>query len=159
MGMPYYAPDRNDPQKTVFKLTQFFDDYIIDVTGSPGRPQPNVRSSIRVMALNKTSRRPNPAPMVIDVLRVKLFGAKEALPGITPERAPDGAYIFHPTYPAAGTYELILYLDARTKIDGLHIPLAVGETGSPWLTLAIYLAALLLFIIGIRIMRKRRAAA
>ncbi|MEK7865869.1 MAG: 4Fe-4S binding protein [Planctomycetota bacterium] len=157
LGLPHYAYDEKYPQIPVLKLIEKVGTWEIQLTGFPGRPEPGVRSNISVYIVDVATRAPYAKPVTIEVYDQPAFGSRTRIYGPVSAELFQGVFRFQPVYPADGNYEVVLSFEDGPVTSTLRFPMVVGEPGSPWTTVGLFVGGAVLFFVVVRAIRIKRA--
>ncbi|MBI5200986.1 MAG: 4Fe-4S binding protein [Elusimicrobia bacterium] len=157
IGIPHYAYDDAFPQAPVLKLREKLGPYSVVLTVYPGNPRPGERAEMHVYVTDPATNLPYAGEVLLEAYRLYAFGFRERIQEPQAGFADMALHKYWVLYPAVANYEVAILLPGLDGNSDLKFPMVVGEPGSPWVSLGLYLGAAALFIVGVRAARIKRA--
>ena len=160
LGVPHYAYDEQYPQTPILTYKADINEYQIEMTAFPGKPEPGERTSIHVYIRNTRTGEVHDKNTTLTITRDRILVRDPIVYGPIEAELEESMYKFFPNFDRAGNYTLELGFQAADDHWVIELPMQVGEPRSPWAAVGgggATLIALLVIARAIRIKRKRAA--
>lgn len=131
LGVPHYAYDEQYPQTPVVTYRVEAGDYVVRMTGYPGKPTPGERCSLHVYITKKESGEPFDKKVTLSVQELSIFGSDRTIYGPIDARPEEKMYKFFPTFEREAEHMIRLHFEDGEGYTVL-MPMTVGEPDSLW---------------------------
>jgi len=140
LGVPHYAYDENYPQTPVLTYRAEIHDYVVEMTGYPGKPEPGERFSLHAYVQNAGTGEVVSDGAVLTVKRDRFLVRDAIIYGPMEAELEESMYKYFPQFEVAGDYVLELAFETEGDDWLILLPMTVGEPKSPWAMIGIGLA-------------------
>jgi hypothetical protein len=154
IGKPHYVTDGdNEPMLT---LVETLGQWRVDLTHTPGKPDPDQTTELRFRITNVDSGRGLSRPVTVTARQVHAFGSAVTIHGPQALDGDDDVYEVTLTYPDEGNYLVSLSFPDGDNDSRLAFPVVVGTPGRPWVSLSAFVIAMVVFVLTIRAIKLKR---